>query len=76
MLQLTAARPHARMAAARTVLLTASALAALSCALAHVTIKPDVVSVGGEYFRAALRVPHGCGQGEDEDRVYYPVFKV
>lgn len=60
------------------VLAAASTLALTHPVLAHITFKPDTVPFEGSYYRTALRVPHGCGQGDTElgTRVYYPVFKI
>ena len=49
---------------------------ALKLASAHVTVDPGTISLDGSYFRVAMRVPHGCGEGEGDDRVYYATERV
>lgn len=43
---------------------------------AHMSVNPREVPDEGSYFRVAVRVPHGCGVGEGDDRVYYPTHTV
>lgn len=51
-------------------------LGSLSLAAGHMSISPDAIEEVGGYFRVAMRVPHGCGVGEGDARVYYPVKRV
>lgn len=58
------------------MLVTALLAACCGLASAHVTVNPRVIEPAGSYFRVAMRAPHGCGEGEGDDRVYYPMEKI
>lgn len=62
----------------RSAVLRCAALlaAAATGAHAHMSVNPPTVEDEGSYFRVAMRVPHGCGVGEGDDRVYYPTHTV
>lgn len=47
-----------------------------TAANAHMSVNPRTVPDDGSYYRVAMRVPHGCGVGEGDARVYYPTRKV